>query len=89
MPTPEDKARENIDRLLTQAGWAVRDQSGANILAYRGVAIRNFTLKPGHGFADYLLYVDGRAAGVIEAKKEGVTLTGVETQSERYTKGLA
>ena len=88
MPSPEDKARENIDRLLTQAGWAVRDQSDANILAYRGLAIRNFTLKPGHGFADYLLYVDGRAAGVIEAKKEGVTLTGVETQSERYTKGL-
>jgi type I restriction enzyme R subunit len=55
MPTPEDKARENIDRLLTQAGWAVRDQSDANILAYRGVAIRNFTLKPGHGFADLFL----------------------------------
>jgi type I restriction enzyme R subunit len=88
MPTPEDKARENIDRLLTKAGWAVRDQIDANILAYRGVAIRNFTLKSSHGFADYLLYVDGRAAGVIEAKKEGVTLTGVETQSERYTKGL-
>ena len=88
MPSPEDQARENIDRLLTKAGWAVRDQSNANILAYRGVAIRNFTLKSGHGFADYLLYVDGKAAGVIEAKKEGVTLTGVETQSERYTKGL-
>jgi type I restriction enzyme R subunit len=88
MPTPEDEARENIDRSLTQAGWAVRNQSDANILAYRGLAIRNFTLKSGHGFADYLLYVDGRAAGVIEAKKEGVTLTGVETQSERYTKGL-
>jgi len=86
MPTPEDKARENIDRLLTQAGWAVRDQSDANILAYCCVAIRNFTLKPGHGFADYLLYVDGRAAGVIEAKKEGVTLTGVETQSEEQQK---
>jgi type I restriction enzyme R subunit len=54
MPSPEDKARENIDRLLTLAGWAVRDQSDANILAYRGVAIRNFTLKPGYGFADYL-----------------------------------
>jgi type I restriction enzyme, R subunit len=45
MPSPEDKARENIDRLLTQAGWAVRDQSEAKILAYRGVAIRNFTLR--------------------------------------------
>jgi type I restriction enzyme, R subunit len=54
MPSPEDKARENIDGLLTQAGWAVRDQSDANILAYRGVAIRNFSLKPGHGLADYL-----------------------------------
>ena len=33
------------------------------------------------------LYVDGKAAGVIEAKKEGITLTGVETQSDKYTKG--
>jgi type I restriction enzyme R subunit len=88
MPTPEDKATENIDQFLIKAGWAVRDQTDANILAYRGVAIRKFTLKPGHGFADYLLYVDRRAGGVIEAKKEGVTLTGVETQSESYTKGL-
>jgi type I restriction enzyme R subunit len=69
MPNPEDKARENIEKLLTQAGWAVRDQSDANILAYRGVAIRNFILKPGHGFADYLLYVDGRAGGVIEKER--------------------
>jgi len=85
MPTPEDQARENIDRLLTKAGWAVRDQSDANILTYRGLAIRNFTLKQGHGFADYLLYVDGRAAGVVEAKNEGVTLTGVETRRELAT----
>jgi len=56
MPIPENKARENLDRLITQAAWAARDQSDANILAYRGVAIRNFTLKQGHGFADYLLY---------------------------------
>ena len=69
MPNPEDKARENIEKLLTQAGWAVRDQSDANIFAYRGVAIRNFILKPGHGFADYLLYVDGRAGGVIEKER--------------------
>ena len=74
MPSPEDKARENIDRLLTQAGWIVCNQSEANIFAYRGVAIRNFTLKPDHGFADYLLNMDGRAAGVVEAMKENVTL---------------
>lgn len=88
MPSPEDQARENIDRMLTKSGWAVRDQGDAHISAYRGLAIRNFTLKQGHGFADDLLYVDGRAAGVVEAKKEGLTLTGVETQSDKYTKGL-
>ena len=49
MPNPEDKARENIDRLLTQTGWAVRDQSDANILVYWGVAIRNYSVRPRHG----------------------------------------
>src|SRR5713226_3423395 len=34
------------------------------------------------------IYVDGSAAGVIEAKPEGFTLTGVETQSSKYTQGL-
>ena len=67
MPTPEYKARENIDRLLTQAGWAVRNQSDANILAYRGLAIRNSRLNSGHGFTDYLLYVGRRAADVAVA----------------------
>jgi type I restriction enzyme R subunit len=69
MPTPEDQARENIDRMLANAGWEVHNLSEANISASRGLAIRNFPLKTGHGFADYLLYVNGSAAGVIEAKK--------------------
>lgn len=86
--SPEQQARGTIDQLLIAAGWHVCDASAANIRASRGVAIREFPLKSGHGFADYLLYVDGKAAGVIEAKKEGVTLTGVETQSDKYTKGL-
>ena len=74
------------EQLLTKAGWTVCDQSDANISAYRGLAIRNFTLKQGHGFTDYLLYVDGRAFGVVETKKEGVTLTGIETRSDRRKK---
>ena len=82
MPTPEEKVRENIDRLLTQGGWAVCNQNDAKLLAYRGLAIRNFTLKPGHGFADYRPYVDGRATLVIEAEKERISLTGVQTQME-------
>ncbi|MCX7170491.1 MAG: DEAD/DEAH box helicase family protein, partial [Proteobacteria bacterium] len=86
--SPEQQARENIDRLLTQAGWSVCDVASANIHASRGVALREFPLASGHGFADYLLYVDGKAAGVIEAKKEGATLSGVEIQSGRYAQGL-
>ncbi|SFI45668.1 DEAD/DEAH box helicase family protein [Nitrosomonas sp. Nm34] len=84
----EQHARENIDRLLTAAGWLVCDAERVNIHAVRGVAIREFPLKTGYGFADYLLYIDGKAVGVIEAKKAGITLTGVETQSDKYTQGL-
>ncbi|WP_018953374.1 DEAD/DEAH box helicase family protein [Thioalkalivibrio sulfidiphilus] len=86
-PQPEQDARREIDRLLAAAGWSVQDADQASIHAARGVAIREFPL-PGHGFADYLLYIDGQAAGVIEAKKAGTTLSGVEIQAERYTKGL-
>jgi type I restriction enzyme R subunit len=48
----------------------VSDPEQTNIHGARGIAIREFPLKSGYGFADYLLYVDGQAAGVIEAKKE-------------------
>lgn len=86
--TPEQEARVGIDLLLKQAGWHVCDMANANIHAARGVALREFPLNTGFGFADYLLYIDGKAAGVIEAKKEGSTLTGVEVQSARYAQGL-
>ena len=74
--------------MLTAAGWTVCDAKDANITGHRGVAIREFRLKKGHGFADYMMYVDGRAAGVVEAKKQGATLVGVEMQSAKYTVGL-
>ena len=77
-----------IDRLLEAAGWHVCDYKGANIHAARGVAIREFPLTAGHGYADYLFYIDGKAAGVIEAKKVGVPLLGFERQSSRYTQGM-
>jgi type I restriction enzyme R subunit len=84
--TPEQKARREVDRQLEQAGWIVQDHRGMNISAGLGVAIREFTLKS--GFADYLLYADGKAIGVVEAKPEGHPLTGVEIQSKKYTDGL-
>jgi type I restriction enzyme R subunit len=85
---PEDRARADIDRLLTASGWIVQNRDAINIEAGRGIAIREFLLAPGYGFADYLLYVDGYAAGVVEAKKAGVPLTEVELQTDRYSLGL-
>jgi type I restriction enzyme R subunit len=85
---PEDKAREDIDKMLEQAGWSVQDFDNANIHSHPGVVIRDFPLKSGHGTADYLFYIEGKAAGVIEAKAAGTTLTGVEIQSDKYKHGL-
>lgn len=62
---PEEAARKQIDGMLEAAGWAVQDAASVNLSASRGVAIREFPLAHGYGFADYLLYVDGKAAGVI------------------------
>ena len=84
--TPEQKARQKIDRMLEQSGWIVQSPKGMNISAGLGVAIREFPLKT--GFADYMLYADAKAIGVVEAKPEGHTLTDVETQSLKYTLGL-
>jgi type I restriction enzyme R subunit len=85
---PEAQAREGIDAALREAGWAVQDAAAANVSAARGVALREFRLAPGHGVADYLLFVDGEAVGALEAKKVGETLSGVEVQVGKYGAGL-
>ncbi len=59
-----------------------------NVHAGRGVAVREFRLAPGHGFVDYMLFVEGKGAGILEAKPVGHTLTGVEVQAQRYADGL-
>ncbi|NTW54982.1 MAG: DEAD/DEAH box helicase family protein, partial [Chlorobaculum sp.] len=84
--TPEQIARQKIDSLLDAAGWVVQDMKAFNRNAAPGVAVREFQLPAGP--CDYLLFVDGRAAGVIEAKKQGVTLSGVCEQSEKYMAAL-
>ena len=86
--TPETRAPMQIDRMLGEAGWAVQNYSGANLGASLGVAIREFVLCPPHGRADYLVFVAGRSVGVIEAKKAGETLVGVEWQTAKYLGGL-
>src|SRR6266446_2498646 len=87
MPSPEELARQNIDALLTKCGWQVQDRKSINLGAGLGIAIREALLQ-GRDEVDYLLFVDGKAIGTVEAKPEGHTLTGVEEQSGKYSKGL-
>ena len=84
--TPEQKARQQIDRQLEQAGWIVQDYAQMHITAGLGVAVREFPLKT--GFADYLLYAHAKAIGSVEAKPEGFGLMGVAEQSTKYSIGL-
>ncbi|NLE05357.1 MAG: DEAD/DEAH box helicase family protein, partial [Crenarchaeota archaeon] len=87
MVTPEAKAREKIDNLLIQAGWDVQDRENFNRTAKLGVAVREFLMSD-NTEADYLLFVNGKAVGAIEAKKAGLSLSGVETQSKGYACNL-
>ena len=77
----EARARVLIDRQLEAAGWVVQDGKHLNLFAGPGIAVREVVMAKGHGRADYLLYVDKRVVGVIEAKPVGTTLSGVEWQS--------
>ena len=79
---PEEKARQNIDRLLTAAGWVIQDREQMNLGESPGVAVREYPMSPGP--TDYLLFVERRAVGVIEAKPEGTTLSGVSEQTGKY-----
>lgn len=75
-----------IDDLLGAAGWRVQSREHLNLGAARAVAVREFPLRT--GFADYLLFVDRRPIGVVEAKPAGTPLSGVEPQSDKYSAGL-
>lgn len=72
--------------MLEAAGWHVQDYVDINLGASSGVAVREYQLTT--GAADYLLFVNRRAIGAIEAKPSGTTLSGVESQSAKYSTGL-
>ena len=82
--TPEAKARQLIDDKLTQAGWVVQDMKQLNLAAGAGVAVREYPTDTGP--ADYALFVNRTAVGIIEAKRDeaGENITIAERQSERY-----
>lgn len=68
--TPEEKARQKIDQWLTDAGWKVVDREDYEPTC-TAVAIREGLLK-GNLEADYFLFINGKAVGVLEAKREDI-----------------
>ena len=82
--TPEQKARDNIDMMLEQAGWLVQDKKKIDFSAGLGIAIREYQTDAGP--ADYVLFIDKNPVGVVEAKPEdwGQRITTVEEQSTSY-----
>lgn len=82
MAKPEERARQLIDAQLVASGWVIQDREEMNLGAGMGVAVREYPLATGP--CDYLLFVDRKACGVVEAKPEGVTLSGVYDQASIY-----
>ncbi len=82
---PEQKARDNIDALLKQAGWVAQHKKKINLNDGPGQAVREYQTDVGP--ADYVLFVDKKAVGVIEAKREeeAQNITMVERQTEAYS----
>jgi type I restriction enzyme R subunit len=81
---PEQIARDQIDKRLAEAGWIVQDKKAVDFSAGLGIAVREYQTDIGP--ADYALFVDKKAVGVIEAKPEewGHKITTVEEQSASY-----
>ena len=82
--TPEQIARDKIDKLLENAGWAIQNKNKVNLSANTGVAVREYQTDVGP--ADYVLFIESKPVGVIEAKREDEAhhLTIVEEQSLGY-----
>ena len=82
--TPEQRARDEIDLMLEQAGWLVQDKKKIDFSAGTGIAVREYQTDVGP--ADYVLFVGNKPVGVVEAKPEhwGQNITTVEEQSGGY-----
>ena len=85
---PEQEARDNIDQQLVACGWLVQSKKDLNIHAARGVAVREYSTDLGP--ADYVLFVDQKPVGVIEAKREeeGGKMSIHENQVEEYARAV-
>jgi type I restriction enzyme R subunit len=84
--SPEQIARDRIDIQLEASGWLVQDYRELNLTKALGVAVREYPTDLGP--ADYVLFVDGKPTGVVEAKRveEGGKLAVHEEQVEKYSR---
>ena len=87
--TPEQIARDNIDKQLVECGWIIQDKKSINLNAGSGVAITEYQTDVGP--ADYVLFVDGKPVGIIEAKAEdkGFQLIQAESSIQRLCRQQA
>jgi len=83
---PEQIARDEIDENLAASGWVVQEIKKINLHHSLGVAVREYQTDVGP--ADYVLFIDGRPCGVIEAKRkeEGHRINTHLDQAENYAK---
>ncbi len=83
---PEQKARDRIDQMLIASEWIVQSKKQVDLSVGKGIAVREYQTDIGP--ADYVLFVDRKPVGIIEAKREdeGHRLTVVEEQSSEYAK---
>lgn len=82
--SPEEKARIEIDKKLEASGYKVQDVKDFNPMAGPGVVVREWQTDTGP--CDYLIFIDGKPCGLIEAKEhnKGEKLTQVADQTKRY-----
>lgn len=86
--TPEEKARQKIDQWFAEAGWKVINREDYEPTS-TAVAIREGLLK-GNLEADYFLFINGKAVGVLEAKREDIDALSdkVCAQAALYAKSV-
>ena len=86
--TPEEKARVKIDQMFEDAGWKVVDREFYSP-TLTAAAIREGLLE-GNREADYFLFVNGMAVGILEAKRKEVDVTSdmVCEQADIYARGV-
>ena len=86
--TPEEKSRVKIDQMFEDAGWQVVDRDFYSP-TMTAAAIREGLLEGNHE-ADYFLFLNGKAVGILEAKREEVDVTSrkVCEQTAMYARGV-